>query len=270
MAGDQEDWESDEEYARRRRQLCPHQTGSGMPWIEWCAEPSDPESEGGFCLVHEPTYNPETPEYDAEAAHRLLDETVPCLQCRGVPACDVCGGTGRITLRRANWHRGDDALPPPDNPDPTQGAAVTAGQPASTDQPDPTSHAQTLRERGLTLHPCYGCGVEPGQAHEDGCDHACCPDCGEQLIFHDCDTWDPEAEGPDRPALWHGIDPRKEVAQVLNWWTTHARIDHLVEDYTRVLFADALHQITWDPRGQKYVIGQIDNAELDRAIARNH
>lgn len=320
MAGDQEDWETDAEYARRRRQLCPHQTGSGMPWIGWCPEPSDPESESGYCLIHEPTYNPEAPEYDAEAAHRLLDESVPCLQCRGVPGCDMCAGTGRITLRRANWHRGDDALPPPDDPDPTQGASVTTDQPhvveglvigharcsykegcteppervvdvtpradahdlssandrgpmtthpTDATKPDPTSHAQALRERGLTLEPCSGCGVEPGQEHQDGCDHACCPDCGEQLIFHDCDAWDPDADGPDRAALWHGIDPRKEVAQTLNWWTTHARIDHLVEDYTRVLFADALHQIAWDPHGQKYLVGQIDNAALDRAIARS-
>jgi hypothetical protein len=263
MAGDQEDWESDE-YARRRRGLCPYQTGSGMPWIEWCDEPSDPESEGGFCLVHEPTYNPETPQYDAEAAHRLLDEPVPCLQCRGVKGCPMCGGTGRITLRRANWHRGDDTFPPPDH---TDGATVTTDQTLDTTQPDPTSHAQTLRDRGFTLDLCPGCGVEPGRPHGDDCDHACCPDCGEQLIFHACEHWASDAEGPDRLALWHGIDPRAEVARTLNWWTTVVGINHPVEDYTRVLYAiyDDNALVTWDARAQCYSIDQAAAAEAGRA-----
>ncbi|HET9656410.1 MAG TPA: hypothetical protein VFP72_13725 [Kineosporiaceae bacterium] len=261
MAGDQEDWESDQEYARRRRHLCPRQTGSGMPGIEWCPEPSHPESEGGFCLVHEPTYNPDAPEYDAEAAHRLLDESVPCLQCRGVQGCPMCGGTGRITLRRANWHRGDDTLLPPDD---TAGVAVSNEQTVDTPQPAPTSHAQALRERGFTLDVCPGCRVEPGQPHGDDCDHACCPDCGEQLIFHDCEHWAADAEGPDRAALWHGVNPRAEVAQTLNWWTTAVGIDHLVEDYTRVLYAIYAKNafVTWDPRAQRY---QIDQAAAQAA-----
>jgi hypothetical protein len=114
---------------------------------------------------------------------------------------------------------------------------------------------------------CLGCVVAPGNPHGEDCDHAVCPDCGEQLLFHDCEHWPEDAEGPNRPALWHGVDPRAEVARTLNWWTTAVGVDRLVEDYTRVLFATALGQVTWDPQAQRYVIGQVDNAALDRAIA---
>jgi hypothetical protein len=38
------------------------------------------------------------------------------------------------------------------------------------------------------------------------------------------------------------------VARKLRWWTVAAGIDHLVEDHTRVLFADGLGQITWEHR----------------------
>jgi hypothetical protein len=111
-----------------------------------------------------------------------------------------------------------------------------------------------------TLEKCLGCPATPGEDHGEWCDHARCPECGEQLI--QCD----EHEDSDRPARWHGIDQRAEVAQQLDWWTTAVGIDHLVEDYTRVLFANALGMITWDPEAQRYVIGQIDNAGLERRI----
>lgn len=128
------------------------------------------------------------------------------------------------------------------------------------EEPDDASQQ---RKQGVAmapeLHDCYGCGAAPGANHDEECDRARCPDCGEQLIM--CD----EHEDCDRPARWHGIDQRAEVAQRLDWWTTAAGIDHLVEDYTRVLFADALGQITWDPQAQRYVIGQIDEAAIDAA-----
>lgn len=53
----------------------------------------------------------------------------------------------------------------------------------------------------MELKECPGCRVALGGAHEDECDHALCPDCGEQLIFHDCEHWGEDADGPDRPAL---------------------------------------------------------------------
>ncbi|NUR59411.1 MAG: hypothetical protein HOV87_12195 [Catenulispora sp.] len=107
---------------------------------------------------------------------------------------------------------------------------------------------------------CPGCQVAPGHAHEDTCAHARCPACGEQALTDDCDT--------DQPALWHGVDQRAEVARALNWWTTAPGVDHLVEDYTRVLFAIAYDQIAWEPQAQRYVIGQIDEAMLDRVAGR--
>jgi hypothetical protein len=116
------------------------------------------------------------------------------------------------------------------------------------------------------LEACPGCRVAPGQPHGEDCDHALCPDCGEQLYAHDCDRWPDYADGPDRPAIWHGVNPQAEVARTLGWWTTATGIDHLVEDYWRVTVAESLGQVTWDRQAQRYVIGRIDNAAIDRAI----
>lgn len=117
------------------------------------------------------------------------------------------------------------------------------------------------------LRDCLGCLAKPGRAHGQDCDHAACPDCGEQLLFHDCDRWPDDAGGPSRPAIWHGVDPQAEVARARNWWTTAVGIDHLVEDHTRVSFAEVLGQITWNPEQQRYTIGEIDDAALDEALA---
>jgi hypothetical protein len=109
---------------------------------------------------------------------------------------------------------------------------------------------------------CHGCGATPGTYHGEACGHARCPECGEQLVA--CG----EHTGSDRPACWHGIDQRAEVARTLTWWTTAVGIDHLVEDYTRVLFAIGLGQVTWDPGAQLYLIGRIDEAAIDLAMSR--
>ncbi|HEY3958513.1 MAG TPA: hypothetical protein VGM53_34550 [Streptosporangiaceae bacterium] len=112
------------------------------------------------------------------------------------------------------------------------------------------------------LETCVGCGAEPGHSHHPECDHARCPSCGDQLIAcsdHVNDT---------RPALWPGIDQRAEVCQALDWWTTHPGIDHLVEHHEKVLFAEALGQITWDPAAQRYVIGQVNDDDLTQAMLR--
>lgn len=108
---------------------------------------------------------------------------------------------------------------------------------------------------------CPGCQVMPGQVHHPECDHARCPGCGEQYIV--CH------EHPDGPAIWHGVDQRAEVARLRGWWTTAVGIDHLVEDYTRVLFAVVFGMVTWDPQEQRYVIGEIDEDEIDASMARS-
>jgi hypothetical protein len=120
------------------------------------------------------------------------------------------------------------------------------------------------------LEACPGCIAEPGQPHGEDCDHALCPDCGEQLLFHDCEHWPANADGPNRPAIWHGINPMAEVARAQGWWTTATNIGHLVEDYTRVMFAEVLGQISWAPTTQRYVVERINNTELDQAIARSN
>ena len=117
------------------------------------------------------------------------------------------------------------------------------------------------------LEKCYGCAVEPGTAHKDGCDHARCPDCGQQLLFHDCDYWLKDADGPNRPAMWHGMSPSEEVARQLSWWTTATGLDHPVEDHMRVSVAEDLGHITWNPRTQRYDIHTIDEQAIDRRLA---
>lgn len=110
---------------------------------------------------------------------------------------------------------------------------------------------------------CPGCGAAPGTDHDYAggypCDWARCPECGREQQLT-C------PHGSDRPAMWHGIDPRFEVARNLGWWTTAAGIDHLMEDSTRVLAAEVLGQIRWDREAQRYVVGEIDEAAIDRAL----
>jgi hypothetical protein len=111
------------------------------------------------------------------------------------------------------------------------------------------------------LQTCPGCGVAPNESHGAGCDHARCPECGKQLI--QCDQHGDSL----RLARWYGTDQQADVARVLGWWTTATGIDHLVEDYTRVLYADALGQIAWDPETQRYVIGKVDEAAINAAMS---
>jgi hypothetical protein len=92
----------------------------------------------------------------------------------------------------------------------------------------------------MELKRCLGCLAAPNTTHSDGCDWARCPDCGEQLILC-C-----EHDDPTRPAMWHGVDPRDEVARQLGWWTTVVGIDRPVGDATRVVIAHALGQLTWN------------------------
>jgi hypothetical protein len=119
-----------------------------------------------------------------------------------------------------------------------------------------------MNETAAGLETCPGCSAAPGTVHGEECGHARCPECGEQRIG--CEVHE---EG-DRPARWHGLDQQAEVARKLNWWTVATGIDHLVEDYTRVVFAGGLGQITWDPEAQRYVVGQIDEAAIDLAMSR--
>ena len=67
----------------------------------------------------------------------------------------------------------------------------------------------TLTAAATAGAPCPGCQAVPGTDHGEWCDHARCPECGEQLIscsdHGDC----------TRPARWHGVDQRAEVARRL-------------------------------------------------------
>jgi hypothetical protein len=108
----------------------------------------------------------------------------------------------------------------------------------------------------LQLLECGGCMAVPSTAHGQDCDHAHCPECGEQWIMCGHES--------DRMSVWRGVDERAAVAHQQNWWTTRTDIDHLVEDYTRVIIAISLGQITWDAEAQTYRVVRIDNAELDR------
>jgi hypothetical protein len=100
----------------------------------------------------------------------------------------------------------------------------------------------------LRLEQCPGCGTPPGELHLDDCHHVTCLECGRALFVHALSN--PAALG--------------EVARSRGWWTTATGSDEPLEDYTRVLIAIALDQVTWDPKQQKYVVCQVDDDELDR------
>lgn len=94
------------------------------------------------------------------------------------------------------------------------------------------------------LEECLGCRVQPGEYHDDGCDHAHCPGCGEQLLLHDCGD-------SDRPSIWRGIDPDEAAAVRGNlfYWHPAPDIQRWVPDGTR---ARALYE--WDPTEQKFLV----------------
>ncbi|HEX6359507.1 hypothetical protein [Actinophytocola sp.] len=108
---------------------------------------------------------------------------------------------------------------------------------------------------------CNGCRVAPGTDHTDTCDHARCPACGEQRAM--CDEHDDA-----RAALWHGVDQRAAVARQFGWWKDVVGLSRRYEDDTRVLFAEGLGQVTWNPVTQAYDVGTIDEAALDDAMQR--
>lgn len=116
--------------------------------------------------------------------------------------------------------------------------------------PEPSPDGQTDKPGVNDLQPCYGCRVQPGENHQAGCDWARCPDCGEQLIFHECEWW--EDDEPDRPSTWHGLDPKAEVARAMGWWTTAVGIEGPVEDSMAVLLAAARDLIGWNRETQRY------------------
>ncbi|HEY9251595.1 MAG TPA: hypothetical protein VIP06_02970 [Nocardioides sp.] len=94
------------------------------------------------------------------------------------------------------------------------------------------------------LKRCSDCQAEPGTNHSQGCDWAACPECGEQQLLH--------TEHDDTlPAIWHGIDQKAEIARRLGWWTDHPDCGR-VEDYDRVLIADARGEIVWNKETQRY------------------
>lgn len=108
----------------------------------------------------------------------------------------------------------------------------------------------TVPEAALELTNC-ACGVEPEQPHIDGCSHAHCPDCGYQLLLHDCHYWDDDADGPNRQSIWHGVDPAIEAAVKGRLYYFHSSPD--VMRY----FPDTGHAAAifdWDLQAQKYLV----------------
>lgn len=126
--------------------------------------------------------------------------------------------------------------------------------------PDPDTHSvkETTTMTTTELETCADCGVAPGQPHLDGCDWACCPDCGEQLLMHEeCD--------PQRPAIWHGIDPYVEAAQQRGWQTTIAGVDEPMEDSNRAVAAKHRGELVWDPQTQRLTDPSPDPVVPDTA-----
>jgi hypothetical protein len=77
----------------------------------------------------------------------------------------------------------------------------------------------------LEIEYCYGCGVSPGEVHEDGCGHAVCKATGQQLIqcggeFHEFKgTEYGEHEGECGPTVWLGYKHGELLALSLGWCT---------------------------------------------------
>lgn len=97
-------------------------------------------------------------------------------------------------------------------------------------------------EAELAPKECPGCRAEPDTPHEDDCDHAHCPGCGEQLLLHDCGD-------SDRPSIWHGIRPDEEAAITADMWFFHSAPDirRYVPDCAR-----ARMQLDWDASDQRF------------------
>ncbi|MFC7344603.1 hypothetical protein [Saccharopolyspora griseoalba] len=110
-----------------------------------------------------------------------------------------------------------------------------------------------IPEAALELESCGGCGVQPGEAHAQvnpgDCDWAHCPDCGEQLLLHDCEHWDEDADGPDRPSIWHGVRPDTDAAVKAGYFFWHPApdINRYVPDEGM-----ARARLEWNPETQKY------------------
>lgn len=89
---------------------------------------------------------------------------------------------------------------------------------------------------------CPGCRVTPGEHHDDECDHAHCPGCGEQLLMHDCGD-------SDRPSLWHGDNPAAIKAHELGWMEKHPA-PNISGPVPQEAYVRALRD--WDPTTQTW------------------
>lgn len=58
---------------------------------------------------------------------------------------------------------------------------------------------------------CPDCGVDEGRPHDDGCDVAICPTCGQQVLSHDEDHLAPQT-------YWTGFWPGTIECRERGWY----------------------------------------------------
>jgi len=66
------------------------------------------------------------------------------------------------------------------------------------------------------MGPCHDCGVEPGEAHTEGCDTARCKICGGQRLQCDCEGGD----GDIWTGMWPGTEEAYKLRLLCKWEST--------------------------------------------------
>lgn len=116
------------------------------------------------------------------------------------------------------------------------------------------------------LEECPGCAAPAGTWHDADCDHAACPDCGEQKIA---------CEETGRPAFWHGQRSEDLLALEHGWQIWIVDLGW-VEDGMRMGLERHRGAVSWDPveqrwfarRAEPFYAGPCQHRRRDATVLR--